>query len=293
MQLDVKSTENRTIINFQKSGYDDLCVLGRYKYNKAEKSLEEHVHQGMIEICYCDTGSQWFFVNNKRYLAKGGDVFIHFPGEIHSSGDKPEEKGCLYWLIIKTANVKSQPGNLICANVAYLLELLIKKGIRHFRGGNECKRILETIFKNLAVTEEPIIKNIRTELLIQSFLLHLLDKVSGMHTEEVDERLNVVMSYIGNNLTGYISIENLAKEIHLSESRFKIWFKQNTGFTPIDYIQRQRIFLAIKTINEQPDISITSLAYSLNFSTPQYFSTVMKKYTGKTPKEIRVYCPKD
>ncbi len=287
MKLDIKSTGSRTIINFQKAGYDDLCVLGRYKYNKAEKSLEEHVHEGMIEICYYDKGSQLFLVNNKKYLVNGGDIFIHFPGEIHSSGDKPEEKGCLYWLIIKTTNVTSKPGDLICANVACLLELLIKKGVRHFRGGNECKRILETIFKKNALKEKIIIKNIRTELLIQNYLLLLLDKVSVMHTEAIDERLNEVMSYISNNLTEYISIEDLAKEIHLSESRFKIWFKQHTGFTPIDYIQRQRIFLAIKIINEQPDISITKLAYSLNFSTPQYFSTVMKKYTGKTPTEIK------
>jgi len=287
MQPDVKSTRNRTIIDFQKAGYDDLCVLGRYKYSKAEKSLEEHSHEGMIEICYCDKGSQLFLVNNEKYWVNGGDIFIHFPSETHSTGGEPEERGCLYWLIIKTPVVKLKPGNLICPNVSSLLALLIKKGIRHFRGGNECKSILETIFKKNTLKEKTIVENIWIEVLIQNFLLHLLDKVTGLRTEAIDKRLNVVTEHIANNLTDYISIEDLSEKIHLSESRFKIWFKQNTGFTPIDYIQRQRIFLAIKTIDEQPDISITELAYSLNFSTPQYFSTVMKKYTGKTPTEIK------
>ncbi|WP_029277321.1 AraC family transcriptional regulator [Pedobacter borealis] len=287
MQLDVKSTRNRTIINFQKEGYDDLCVLGRYKYSKAEKYLEEHTHVGMIEICYCDKGSQLFFVNNKKHLVNGGDIFIHFPGEVHSTGGEPEERGCLYWLIIKIDNIKLKPGNKICANVASLLDLIIKKEIRHFRGGDECKKILETIFKKNALRKKTVVEKIWIEHLVQNFLLHVLDKVSGMQTETIDKRLDVITEHITNNLTEYISIEDLANKIHLSESRFKIWFKQNTGFSPIDYIQRQRIFLAIKIINDQPDISITKLAYSLNFSTPQYFSTVMRKYTGKTPTEIK------
>jgi len=287
MQLDVKSTRNRTIIDFRKAGYNDLCVLGRYKYNRAEKNLKEHVHKGMIEICYCDKGSQLFVVNNKKYLVKGGDIFIHFPGEVHGSGGKPEEKGCLYWLIIKTTNSKAKPGNLTCANVAFLSEQLIKKEIRHFRGGNEIKKILETIFDKYAAKENRAIKSIRTELLIQTFLLQLLDKVSGSNTETIDDRLNTVINYISNNLTGPISITVLAKAIHLSQSRFKNWFKEHTGFTPVDFIQRQRILQAIEIIQEQPGISLTTLAYTLNFSTPQYFSTVMKKYTGKTPTQIK------
>lgn len=287
MQIDVKSTGTRTILDFRKAGYSDLCVLGRYKYNKAEKSLEEHVHEGMIEICYCDTGSQLFLVNNKKYLVNGGDIFIHFPGEVHSSGDKPEEKGCLYWLIIKTANISDKPDRIICNNVASLLALLMKNGIRHFRGGFECKKILEAILKKYLIKETKNIKRIRIELLIETFLMQLIDKVSEMNAEKIDSRLKVIMNYISNNLSEYISIEGLAKEVHLSESRFKIWFKQNTGFTPVDYIQRQRIFQAIKLMQEQPGISITELAYNLNFSTPQYFSTVMKKYTGKTPTQIK------
>ena len=100
MELDVNCTKTRKIIDFRKNGYDDLIVLGKYNYNRTEGNLADHVHHNMIEICYYDKGSQWFCVNDKRYLVKGGDVFIHFPGELHGSGGYPEEKGLLYWLII-------------------------------------------------------------------------------------------------------------------------------------------------------------------------------------------------
>src|SRR6478609_270185 len=178
MEIDIKSTKNRTIIDFQESGYIDLCVLRKYKYNKAEKFLEEHVHEGMIEICYYEKGNQLFVVNNEKHFVKGGDIFIHFPGEIHGSGGKPEDKGCLYWLIIKTAYSNPKIGDLTCANVSFLLEQLIKKNVRHFHANNDTKKILETIFKNETSNENKTIKNIRTELLIQTFLLQLLDTVS-------------------------------------------------------------------------------------------------------------------
>ncbi|AOW11178.1 AraC family transcriptional regulator [Flavobacterium gilvum] len=287
MEIDIKSTKERTIIDFQKSGYIDLCVLGRYKYNKAEKKLEEHVHEGMIEICYYEKGSQLFVVNNKKYLVKGGDIFIHFPGEIHSSGGAPEGKGSMYWLIIKTTYNNPKTGDLTCANVSSLLRELIDLNIRHFHAGNEAKKILEAIFQNEASKENKTIKNIRTELLLQTFLLQLFDIVVKRKEKIVDQRLHSVLDYISTNLTEDISITMLAKETNLSESRFKNWFKTNTGFTPADYIQRQRVFKAIEIIQEQPDISLATLAYSLNFSTTQYFSTVMKKYTGKTPTQIK------
>jgi hypothetical protein len=79
VQLDFQSTKNRTIINFIREGYADLCVPGRYLYNAAKGELSEHVHKGMIEICFCAKGRQLFMVNHKQYFVKGGDVFIHFP----------------------------------------------------------------------------------------------------------------------------------------------------------------------------------------------------------------------
>jgi AraC-like DNA-binding protein len=43
----------------------------------------------------------------------------------------------------------------------------------------------------------------------------------------------------------------------------------------------------MRRLQEDPFISITELAYELNFSTPQYFSTVFKKYKGVSPGSFR------
>ncbi|MCU7551854.1 AraC family transcriptional regulator [Chitinophagaceae bacterium LB-8] len=276
MQLDIKSTRNRRIIDFRKFGFNDLQVLGRYNYNRSESKLPSHVHKDMIEICYYDKGSQYFEVSGEKYLVKGGDIFINYPGEEHGSGEHPEEKGVLYWLIIKVNTNSSD-------NLALLCKYLIAMNIRHFKGGKKLKKILEDIFLILDKKEPQHLKKIRISLAIQSLILSLLDYMENNKNETDNLRLQRVLNYIDNHIPGHISIIQLANEIHLSESRFKNFFKEVTGFTPGDFIQRKKVEFAIEKIKNDPDISLSELAYELEFSSPQYFSTVFKKYTGKSP----------
>lgn len=287
MLLDFQSTKNRTIINFIKEGYADLCVLGRYRYNAANEELSEHVHTGMIEICFCAKGRQLFMVNHKQYFVKGGDVFIHFPDEVHSSGGMPEEKGCLYWLIIRTNADTKGKGKRNCPNLDYLLGQIIKKRIRHFHGGKDLQQMLEAVFESQQSHAPKAMRHVRIELQIGAFLLKLLENINSGNQQKADGRLYELLHHIDAHLSDPLSITTLAGQVNLSQSRFKNWFREQTGFTPGDYIQRQRIEAAVKMIRQQPGTAVADIAYHFNFSTPQYFSTVMKKYTGKTPSQIR------
>lgn len=283
MKLDIKSTGNRKIIDFRKAGFARIVVLGKYNYTRAEKSLVDHTHENMIEICYLNKGSQRFHVNKKHYLIKGGDVFINFPGETHGTGEYPEEKGLLYWLIIRVSNEKEIQSKGKLDGLAYLCSELIKKNIRHFRGVNELQHLLEEIFTAFQKGKDLAMKRIRVSILVQTFLLKLLECIDKGDFHTHNDRFIKVLNYIDQNIANTISVTALADEMNLSESRFKSLFKELTGFTPGDYVQRKRVELAMKRIQENPTISITDLAYELNFSSPQYFSNVVKKYTGMPP----------
>lgn len=271
----------KKILDFKQLGFNDLQLLGKYNYNKAEEKMPNHVHNGMIEICYYDKGSQYFEVNGKQYLVKGGDVFIHFPGEVHGSGGHPEEKGCLYWMLIKLD--KSVPNNLVM-----LCNLIIERKRRHFKGTKDIKRVLEEIFTIARKNENESIKQIRIHLILQQLLLCLLDRIDYQEKEAENERLSKVLQYINIKLTENPSIADLAREMNLSESRFKNLFKELTGFTPGDYIQRKKIEIAHRKIAADPACCLTDLAYELNFSSPQYFCTVFKKYTGESPGALKI-----
>jgi len=65
--FDTRSTRERTIVDFTKYGLPDMVRLGKYAYKTAHRQLETHVHQGMMEICYCEKGVQVYELGGKKY----------------------------------------------------------------------------------------------------------------------------------------------------------------------------------------------------------------------------------
>lgn len=93
--------EQRTVVHFSDMNLPNVEKLGRYEYKKAQKALPPHRYSDRMEICYLAEGKQIYQVKDEQYTLVGGDVLLTFPGEIHGTGSFPEEKGILYWLILK------------------------------------------------------------------------------------------------------------------------------------------------------------------------------------------------
>lgn len=63
-------------------------------------------------------------------------------------------------------------------------------------------------------------------------------------------------------------------------------FKEETGFTLTDFINKKRIDEA-KIFLNKGDISITDIAFMVGFNDINYFSKVFKKWTTLTPTEFK------
>lgn len=82
-------------------------------------------------------------------------------------------------------------------------------------------------------------------------------------------------------------MDALAAAAHCSRARMFHLFKDTTGMTPNDYLQRLRVERAKSALATTPQ-SVTDIALGCGFSSSQYFSTVFRKYTGSTPSEFRL-----
>ena len=99
-------------------------------------------------------------------------------------------------------------------------------------------------------------------------------------------RLRRVMDYVGHNLHRPIYLAELANVAGLSRMRFASQFRVATGFTPHEYILRQKIERAQDVLLRTSE-SIIGVALSLGFRSQTHFSTVFKKYVGGSPARWR------
>jgi len=78
----------------------------------------------------------------------------------------------------------------------------------------------------------------------------------------------------------------LARAAGYGRARLFQLFKQSTGMTPNDYLQRLRVNKARELLagTTRP---ITDIAHDAGFSSSQYFSNVFRKYAGTTPSRFR------
>lgn len=278
-------SQERNIINFRRSGWKDIIVLGKYNYKHAHEQLPPHSHRQMLEICFCSKGEQVYEVNGTLYKIKGGDLFVTYPGELHSTGDYPEEKGELYWMIIRIPSTRKktflQYNDRMAAEwYDQLLHLP-----RHFRGNNHIKLKLEEIFHVHALKRSDL-KQIELQHSIASFLLEVIHAAQAPVLSRHTGRMEKIDVFIKEKMDEPIVLQELADLVGLSLSRFKAWFKEETGTTPLDYVLKLKIKTASQLL-EKGNNSIADIAFETGFQNQQYFATVFRKFTGMSPGEYK------
>ncbi|WP_043932015.1 helix-turn-helix domain-containing protein [Bacillus sp. EB01] len=90
--------------------------------------------------------------------------------------------------------------------------------------------------------------------------------------------------FIQLNLGHSITLEDIAKQLNINPSHLSRIFKEDTGLTITDFINRKRIDEA-KLYLQRGTQSITEIAFLVGFNDLNYFSKVFKKLTSVTPSQ--------
>lgn len=102
-----------------------------------------------------------------------------------------------------------------------------------------------------------------------------------------DATVKKATKFIIDNITDPdMKIDNIAQAMGMSRSVLYGKIKAAVGMTPIDFVRHIRIMKAIEMLKET-DETLTSIAFSVGFSDPKYFSKVFKKEMGIIPSEYR------
>jgi len=91
------------------------------------------------------------------------------------------------------------------------------------------------------------------------------------------------MAYIHTFYTEPISRSDVAAHVGLSERHLTRCFHQETGLTPITYLNRYRVKQA-KALLDAGDKGITEVAVEVGFSSSSYFTRVFRDEVGVSPR---------
>ncbi|WP_237332502.1 helix-turn-helix domain-containing protein [Zobellia amurskyensis] len=110
-----------------------------------------------------------------------------------------------------------------------------------------------------------------------------IDLFGNIEQQFINEMNSLIKDNLGNS---DFSVENLAENLKISRVQLYRKVKAIMGISISDYISKIRLEKA-KSMLENSSLSISEIAYSTGFSSPNYFSTAFKNSYGTSPGTFR------
>ena len=225
-------------------------------------------------ITHIIDGTFTYIKDGKHITARAGDTVIldcYKPHEYYTN-DSFES----IWIHISGANsfelfeeVEKTDGNLVkCRDV------------------NHVKKLLFRIYDSISGVNPPSELNISLD--IYKIFAELLNpqSIKSKGESNYEDSIQDVKNYIAENLNEKLTVQRLADESHMSTSHFSRVFKQQTGFSPYDYVLITRLNKS-KYLLQKTEMSVSSIAYETGFNSESNFICFFTDNEGISPGKFR------
>lgn len=282
MEFKLKKLENCIQVS-------EIANVHFFQFPKGYKTINDK--HPFYELIYAGTGSA--FINSEDYngMLNKHELIIHGANRLHSFSCLEKEETTL--IIIgfrcnsdKLAYFTKKTVKLENTQIKQLAEI-IKEGRNVFAPPYNVPVYDMVKKKKQVFGSEQMLRS-----LIETFLIGLIRKYEFVERSETKEdknfSTNELISYIDNNFIEKNTLNELSFLFCTNRSTLCKQFRLATGQTIGAYIKNKKIMLAKQLITEGK-LTITQIAYELNFETVPYFYEFFKQQTGMTPSEYKKY----
>ncbi len=234
-----------------------------------------HYHS-TFEVYYLKEGHCNYFIDNKSYEVRAGDVILIPDGVIHKTiyGKEVHTR----WLINVTVDML--PGGVIP---------LIPSMIYLYRNPDiipELERIYEKIGEEYRSS-----RSFKQEMLVclvhELFYLFARNLENKARIETGNIFVEQTVKYIQENYMNDITLSAMAQMRSVSPEHLSRTFRKETGFGFSEYLTLVRLQKAEYMLKNEPGKSVSDVAYACGFNDSNYFSDRFKRAYGISPSAVK------
>lgn len=248
--------------------------------------------QDTMEIIYIKKGCGIGQVDLSSFEVHTGDIILVPPGHLHGlnhiHGQRMEYENIIFdleFLGINTIDICSQKYLLPLKNNQLTFPPRITLQDEHYREIASCLDHADELCSSRHRGFELGVKAEIMKLFSLIFQFHDT-KQSQAELPQMIDRLKSAICYIEENYQHPVRIEDAALHCGYSAPHFMRWFKQMTGTSFIQYLNRFRLEKACLDL-KNTDKTILEIAEQVGFDNLSNFNRLFKKQFHATPKQFR------
>jgi len=244
----------------------------KYHFRERSAGAKENI------FFYCESGHGWISYGGEKYELTKNKAFILPANEAHAYGAFNINPWSIYWFHFCGENTQ-----MFSSIIGKLIHLEESDRSRY----SDRFLLFEEMYQNLEMGYSP--ENLEY---VSFCLMHFLASIKYLNqfreikkVKETDVIQKGIL-YMKENLEKRLNLDDIARHLGYSGSRFGSLFLAKTSSSPMAYYNRLKIQRAC-TYLQFSDLKLKEIGFRLGFYDPFHFSKAFKQEMEITPREYR------
>lgn len=260
-------------------------------HNAARITWHKHAHFELLLLL--EGATAYEFRASRPVDLSGGHFLVVPPGTMHRGVDDLRMPASLCGIVFDprlAGALRNSP--FTRRDLKWMLGQFERHGLAARRMSADLRRVALSLSRQLCA-EEPMdeVRALTFRLLACSALVEAARQLAGTRHSPIEHVVATAVAHMETHFNEPLPMNELARTAGCGRARWFHLFKQSTGMSPNDYLQRLRVNKARKLLAD-PKRTVTDIAFAVGFSSSQYFCNVFRKYTGSTPTNFRARAAK-
>jgi AraC-like DNA-binding protein len=272
---------------------DDKGILLEQSRRTGQYNMSANHYHDRYELYYLLTGERNYFIRDKTYHIKKGDLVFINAFDLHKTtdgGSIHHERILIHFTeeFLTNMGITQKQANNIDVLSIFRADINVIRLDRDMRSQVESllfKMIKES--KNEYRGFTSILKTTLFELLIlMNRFINSCDMSHPESQEPVYQKISSIVKYININYMHHISLELISSQFFISPSYLSRTFGKVTGFSFSEYLNIVRIKEAQKLLRET-SFNVTRISELTGYESSTHFGRIFKHITGCSPLRYR------